>query len=182
MAYPSPRQLQLRRGNTATISTYTGPLGEIIHIDITNQGSGYSNGYLTFTNGGGQVTQLTITSAGSGYENGYVTFSGTDEAIPAVANVEVYASNGAIRTLTFISGGFYSGVPTALPDSNQHRVVYANGVSIIAGGEGYSNGWLVFSGGSPLRDANVAVEVFPSNGAIRTLTVNDSGLDRKSVV
>ena len=43
----------------------------------------------------------TITAGGSGYENGVMTFSGTDEAIPAIANVEVFNSNGTIRTLTF---------------------------------------------------------------------------------
>ena len=167
---------EIRKINTIVSNTSLLTTSNISNLAIANAGSGYSNGYLVFANGGGQVTSLTITAAGSGYENGFVTFSGTDEAIPAVANVEVFASNGAIRTLTLVSGGLYSGKPVAIPDSNQHRVVYANGISILTRGEGYSNGWLVFSGGSPLRDANVAVEVFPSNGAIRTLTVNDSGL------
>ena len=167
---------ELRTINTIVSNTVLLTTSNITSLTIANSGSGYSNGYLVFSNGGGQITSLTVTANGSGYENGTVVFSGTDEAIAAVANVEVYAANGAIRNITFISGGLYSGVPIALPDSNQHRVVYANGISVVSRGEGYSNGWLVFSGGSPLRDANVAVEVFPSNGAIRTLTVNDSGL------
>ncbi len=167
---------ELRTINTILSNTTILTSSNISNLTIANAGSGYSNGYLVFSNGGGQVTTLTITAAGSGYENGFVTFSGTDEAIAAVANVEVYASNGAVRTLTLVSGGLYSGTPIAIPDSNPHRVVYANTITINAQGEGYSNGWLVFSGGSPLRDANVAVEVFPSNGAIRTLTVYDSGL------
>ena len=167
---------EIRKINSIVSNTTLLTSSNISNLTIANSGSGYSNGYLTFTNGGGQVTQLTITSAGSGYENGYVTFSGTDEAIPAVANVEVYASNGAIRTLTLVSGGLYSNTPTAIPDSNPHRVVYANGITVITRGEGYSNGWIVFSGGSPLRDANAFIEVFPSNGAIRTITVYDSGL------
>jgi len=167
---------ELRTINTIISNTTLLTSSNITSLTIANSGSGYSNGYLVFADGGGQVTQLTITAAGSGYENGFVTFSGTDEAIAAVANVEVYASNGAVRTLTLVSGGLYSGTPVALPDSNPHRVVYANTISIINEGEGYANGWLVFSGGSPLRDANAAVEVFPSNGAIRTITVYDSGL------
>lgn len=167
---------ELRTINTIISNTSLLTSSNISSLTIANSGTGYSNGYLVFSNGGGQVSGLTITAAGSGYENGFVTFSGTDEAIAAVANVEVYASNGAVRTLTLVSGGLYSGTPIAIPDSNPHRVVYANTITINAQGEGYSNGWLVFSGGSPLRDANVAVEVFPSNGAIRTLTVYDSGL------
>lgn len=167
---------EIRKINTIVSNTTLLTSSNISSLTIANSGSGYSNGYLTFTDGGGQVTSLAITYAGSGYENGFVTFSGTDEAIAAVANVEVYASNGAIRTLTLVSGGLYSGVPIAIPDSNPHRVVYANTITITAQGEGYANGWLVFSGGSPLRDANAAVEVFPSNGAIRRITVNDSGL------
>ena len=167
---------ELRVVNTIVSNTVLLTTSNISNLRIANSGSGYSNGYLQFTGGGGQVQSLTITYPGSGYENGVVVFSGTDEAIPASANVEVFAANGGIRTLTLLSGGFYSDVPLAVPDSNQHRVVYANGISITSRGEGYSNGWLVFSGGSPLRDANVSVEVFSSNGGIRTLTVNDSGL------
>jgi hypothetical protein len=167
---------EIRKINTIVSNTTLLTTSNISNLQIANAGSGYSNGYLVFANGGGQVTSLAITYAGSGYENGFVTFSGTDEAIAAVANVEVYASNGAVRTLTLVSGGLYSGVPIAIPDSNPHRVVYANTITITSQGEGYANGWLVFSGGSPLRDANAAVEVFPSNGAIRTITVYDSGL------
>ena len=167
---------EIRKINTIVSNTSLLTTSNISNLAIANAGFGYSNGYLVFANGGGQVTSLSITYAGSGYENGNVIFSGTDEAIAAVANVEVYASNGAVRTLTLVSGGLYSGVPIAIPDSNPHRVVYANTITITSQGEGYSNGWLVFSGGSPLRDANAAVEVFPSNGAIRSITVYDSGL------
>jgi hypothetical protein len=156
--------------NTSLITT-----SNVTQLTIANAGSGYSNGYLVFSNGGGQITSLTITNAGSGYENGFVSFSGTDEAIPAVASVEVHASNGAVRTLTLVSGGLYANTPIALPDTNPHRVVYANGITINARGEGYSNGWLVFSGGTPLRDANVRLIVHP-NTVINTVQVIDSGL------
>lgn len=156
--------------NTSLITT-----SNVSNLRIANAGSGYSNGYLAFSEGGGQVTSLTITANGSGYENSSITFSGADEAIPAVANVEVYASNGAIRTITLISGGLYANTPIAIPDSNPHRVVYANGISISVRGEGYSNGWLVFSGGTPLRDANVRLIVHP-NTVVNTVEVIDSGL------
>jgi hypothetical protein len=170
---------EVRKINTIVSNTTLITTSNIANLLIANAGSGYSNGYLIFANGGGQITSLTVTANGSGYENGVMTFSGTDEAIPAVANVEVHASNGAIRTVTLISGGLYANAPFAIPDSNPHRVVLSNSISIISAGEGYSNGFLIFSGGTPSptgRDANVSVEVYPSNGSIRSFTVNDPGL------
>lgn len=166
---------EIRKINTIISNTSLITTSNISNLRIANAGSGYSNGYLVFSNGGGQITSLTITSRGSGYENGVMTFSGTDEAIPAVANVEVFNSNGAIRTLTLVSGGLYANKPIAIPDSNPHRVVYANGISISVRGQGYANGWLVFSGGTPLRDANVRLIVHP-NTVVNTVEVIDSGL------
>lgn len=147
----------------------------ISNLKIASAGSGYSNGYLVFSNGGGQVTSLTLTNKGSGYDNGSINFIGTDEAIAAVANIEVFSSNGAIRSISLISGGLYSSLPIATPNNNPHRVLYANGISMTNPGQGYSNGWLVFSGGDPLRQANVRVIVHP-NTVINTFVVNDSGL------
>ena len=165
------RKINTILSNTALITTLN-----VSQITIgENRGDLYSNGYLVFSGGGGQVTSLTITAAGSGYENGTITFSGTDEAVPAVANVEVFASNGVIRYVTLISGGLYENAPTVLPDSNPHRVVDANSIRINVRGQGYSNGYLVFSGGSPLRDANVRLIVHP-NTVVNTVEVIDSGL------
>jgi hypothetical protein len=157
----------------------------VSNLRIANSGSGYSNGYLVFSNGGGQITSLTITNAGSGYDNGVITFTGTDESIAAVANIEVFNNssglmppgtvNGAIRTITFVSGGLYASKPVATPNNNPHRVLYANGISMTNPGQGYSNGWLIFTGGGPSRQANVQVIVHP-NTAINTFVVNDSGL------
>ena len=166
---------EIRKINTIVSNTSLITTSNISNLQIANAGSGYSNGYLTFSNGGGQITSLTVAANGSGYENGFVTFSGTDEAIPAVANVEVYASNGAIRTLTLVSGGLYANMPIAIPDSNPHRVFGANSIAITVRGEGYSNGWLVFSGGSPLREANVRLIVHP-NTVVNTVEIIDSGL------
>jgi len=166
---------ELRKINTIISNTALITTSNISNLRIANVGSGYSNGYLEFSNGGGQVTSLTITAAGSGYENGTIAFTGTDQTIAAVANVEVFASNGAIRTLTLISGGLYANTPIATPDTNPHRVVDANSVVINVRGQGYSNGWLVFSGGSPLRDANVRLIVHP-NTVVNTVEIIDSGL------
>ena len=164
------RKISAILSNTQLITS-----SNISNLRIANSGSGYSNGYLVFSNGGGQVSSLTITYPGSGYDNGSIIFRGTDEAIAAVANVEVYPSNGAIRSISFVSGGLYASKPIALPNNNPHRVVYANSLVMTNPGQGYSNGWLVFSGGTPLRQANVQVIVHP-NTVINTFVVNDSGL------
>jgi len=96
MAYPSPRQLQLRRGNTTTISSYTGPLGEVI-INTDNWGlyvqdgttagghlvsgggggwTGGGGGQQTNANdvggGGGSYSQLPATQIGYNRGQGYV--------------------------------------------------------------------------------------------------------------
>jgi len=166
---------ELRKVSHIVSNTKIVTESNVSNLRIANVGSGYSNGYLVFSNGGGQVTSLTISNPGSGYENGSIVFSGTDESIRSVANVEVHASNGALRNITFVSGGLYSDKPIALPDTNPHRVLYANGITITNRGQGYSNGWLQISGGSPLRDANVQLIVHP-NTSINTVVIIDSGL------
>jgi len=166
---------EMRKISSVLSNTELITSSNVSNLRIANSGSGYSNGYLVFSNGGGQVTSLTLTYPGSGYDNGFISFTGTDEAIAAVANIEVYPSNGAIRTISFVSGGLYGSKPVATPNNNPHRVLYANSLAMTNPGQGYSNGWLVFSGGSPLRQANVQVIVHP-NTAINTFVVNDSGL------
>jgi hypothetical protein len=166
---------EIRTVNSVVSNTSLLVSSNVNDIWIANPGSGYSNGYLVFSNGGGTITSLTITNTGSGYESGTVVLSNADEAIPAVATV-VANSNGCLQSVTLVSGGLYSGIPIALPASDPHKVLYANSITITNPGSGYSNGFLNFTGGAPIRPANVSVEVYNSNGAIRTLTVNDSGL------
>jgi hypothetical protein len=167
---------EIRTVNSIISNTRLLTSANITEILIANTGSGYSNGYLNIANGGGRITSLAISYPGSGYSNGILTFSYADEAIPAIANVEVYPSNGALRTVTLTSGGLYSNTPIAIPDSYPSNVVYANTITITNGGAGYSNGYLVFADGTPLRVPNASYEVYESNGAIRSITVNDPGL------
>ena len=167
---------EIRRVNSIVSNTSLLVSSNVSDIVIANSGSGYSNGFLVFANGGGTLTSLTINYAGSGYENGTVVFSETDESIPAVATVEVFASNGALRTITFTSGGLYSKLPIALPSTQPHKVLYANTITITNRGAGYTNGTFTTTGGAPLRAADISFEVFDSNGAIRSITVNDPGL------
>jgi hypothetical protein len=166
---------EIRTVNSVVSNTSLLVSSNVNDIWIVNAGSGYSNGHLLFSNGGGTITSLTITNTGSGYESGNVVLSGVDEAIPAVATV-VANGTGHLQSVTLVSGGLYSGVPIALPASSPHKVLYANSITITNPGAGYSNGFLNFTGGAPERAANVSVEVYNSNGAIRTLTINDSGL------
>ena len=166
---------EIRTVNSVVSNTSLLVSSNVNDIWIANSGSGYSNGFLVFANGGGRITSLSITQTGSGYTSGSVVLSNADEAIPAVATV-VANANGCLQSVTLVSGGLYSGVPIALPASEPHKVLYANSITITNPGAGYSNGFLNFTGGAPVRAANVSVEVYNSNGAIRTLTVNDSGL------
>ena len=166
---------EIRTVNSVVSNTSLLVSSNVNDIRIVNAGSGYSNGFLIFAGGGGRIETLTITNTGSGYESGNVVLSGVDEAIPAIATV-VANGTGHLESVTLVSGGLYSGVPIALPASNPHKVLYANTITITNPGAGYSNGFLDFVGGAPLRAANVSVEVYRSNGAIKTLTVNDSGL------
>lgn len=166
---------EIRTINSIVSNTSLLVSSNVNNILIANSGTGYSNGFLVFANGGGRIESLTITNTGSGYESGSIVLSNADEAIPAVATVVANAT-GHLQSVTLVSGGLYSGVPIALPASNPHVVLYANTITITNRGAGFSNGFLNFTGGAPLRDANVSVEVYNSNGAIRLLTVNDSGL------
>jgi hypothetical protein len=166
---------EIRTINSVVSNTSLLVSSNVNDIWIANSGTGYSNGFLVFANGGGRIESLTITNTGSGYESGDVVLSGADEAIPAVATV-VANGTGHLQSVTLVSGGLYSDVPIALPASNPHKVLYANTITINNRGAGYANGFLDFTGGAPLRAANVSVEVYQSNGAIKTLTVNDTGL------
>jgi hypothetical protein len=164
------RRIDNIASNTKIITT-----SNISGLSIVNPGEGYSNGYLVFANGGGQITSLIITNPGSGYENGSFVYSGTQEAVNAFATYEVHASNGALRSVTLSGGGLYASAPIVVPNTNPHLVLYANGISVTNPGQGYSNGWLQISGGTPLRDANVRLIVHP-NTTINTVEVLDSGL------
>jgi len=166
---------EIRTVNSVVSNTSLLVSSNVNNIWIANSGSGYSNGNLIFSGGGGRITSLSIFTSGSGYTSGTVVLSNADEAIPAVATV-VANANGCLQSVTLVSGGLYSNTPIALPASSPHIVLYANSISITNPGAGYSNGFLSFTGGAPIRPANVSVKVYPSNGAIQSLTVNDSGL------
>ena len=144
-----------RKVNSIISNTSLITSSEINQILISNTGSGYSNSYVTFANGGGKITTLSIPvgQGGSGYSDGLVLFVGADEAVPAIASISVYPSNGTINTISLsveanvYANGLYSKLPTAIPASDPDIVLYANTITIANSGEGYSNGHLVFTGG-----------------------------------
>ena len=121
MAYPSPRQLQLRRGNTATISAYTGPLGEVI-INTDNWGLYIQDGV---TQGGHLV------SGGSGN----VVITGTN-----YSNVNVHTYLGAFdgnivpSANTTYSLGSITNQWKSLYVSN--NTIYINGLALTVDGSG----------------------------------------------
>ena len=171
---------ELRVVNTIVSNTVLITSANLSDIWIANSGSGYSNGYLNISNGGGTITSLTIGYEGIGYSNGILLFTDADQSISAIANCEVFPSNGALRKVTLTKGGLFSNRPIASPDSYPANVIYANTITITNPGAGYSNGFLNFSDGDPLRIPRVNIEVYPSNGGIRTILTTgiDPGLYR----
>jgi hypothetical protein len=168
---------EIRTINSIVSNTSLLVSSNVNDVWIVNRGSGYSNGHLVFANGGGRITTLAISGdkTGSGYQSGNVEFTGADEAIHAVATV-VANGTGHLQSVTLVSGGLYSDKPIALPVSSPHIVLYANSINITNPGVGYTSGTLSFVGGAPLRPADVSFDVHASNGAIKSITVNDSGL------
>ena len=181
---------EIRRVNSVISNTKILTSARINDINITNAGLGYSNGYVNFTGGGGRLTSATLTYPGSGYANGTLLFTGADEAIPAYATVEVFASNGSIRNIDFVSGGLYSQQPTVTfaAGNDPHKVLYANTITVTNPGAGYTNGFFDFSDANTTaitgRTANIEYTVYTSNGGInvQSFVVNDSGLFEGAVI
>lgn len=176
---------EIRKVNTIISNTTLLTIGDASNVIIANSGNGYSNGNLVFSNGGGTITSLSIRPGynGSGYSNGIILFQDVEEGIAAVANAEVYPSNGALRRVTLTSGGLYSDKPIAVPFEDPHIVFYANTITTTNPGKGYTKGKFIILGGSPTRDAKISFNVYSSNGTINTSSyvVDDSGLYETNV-
>jgi len=182
---------EIRRVNSIISNTRILTSAKINYINVANAGGGYSNGYVNFTGGGGRLTSTTLNYKGSGYANGTLLFTGADEAIPAYATVEVFASNGAIRNINFISSGLYSQAPSATLDTGNdpHKVLYANTITVTNSGAGYTNGFFNFYSDEAVanatgRTANIEYTVYTSNGGInvQSFVVNDSGLFKGEII
>ena len=165
------RKVASINSNTTLITS-----SNVSNIKITKAGSGYSNGYLTFSGGGGTVQSINILNPGSGYQNGPIVWYDADQAITAFGTVTVNGS-GAIVGTSVTNGGLFSQKPGARPFYSPHRVLTNSSITIANSGAGYANnGYLTIVGGAPYRAANVSYEVYPSNGAIKSVNVIDGGL------
>lgn len=165
------RKVASINSNTTLITS-----SNVSNIKITKAGSGYSNGYLTFSGGGGTVQSITILNPGSGYQNGPIVWYDADQAIAAYGTVTVNAM-GAIVSTSVTNGGLFSQKPGARPYYSSHIVLTNSSINIANAGAGYANnGYLTIVGGAPYRAANVSYEVYPSNGAIKSVNVIDGGL------
>ena len=174
---------EIRSINTVVSNTILLTIGEVANITVANAGNGYTNGSLVFSNGGGRITGISIRPNynGSGYSNGIIVFKNAEEGIVAVANAEVYPSNGALRRVTLSSGGLYSKKPVAEPFEDPHIVFYSNTVTVTNPGRGYRSGKFLIAGGAPTRNAEITFSVF-ANGSINpTVSVTDSGLYEANV-
>jgi hypothetical protein len=177
---------EIRTVNTILSNTIMLTIGEVANVAVANSGNGYVNGNLVFSNGGGTITGLSIRPGynGSGYSNGIIVFKNVEEGIVAIANAEVYPSNGALRRVSLTSGGLYSDKPIAEPFTDPHLVFYSNTVTVTNLGRGYTKGKLIPIGGAPVRETQISFDVYSSNGSVNSssITVSDSGLYESNVV
>jgi hypothetical protein len=122
---------------------------------------------------------VSVVDSGSGHSNGVLTFSGGSPSRAAVVRVEVYPANGSIRRVTIIDPGLYFTTPTAVLNTTPVSIssIVANTANYY--GQFITGGYLVFSGGNPVREANVKYEV-GANGVINSITINDVGLYRST--
>jgi hypothetical protein len=164
------RTVRSINSNTTLITS-----SNVSEIKINRSGSSYSNGYLTFSGGGGTVQSVDIITPGSGYQNGPIVWYDADQAIAAVGTITVDLFGRVIAT-SVTNGGLFSQKPGARPYYSAHKVITNSSITIANTGAGYINGYFTFVGGAPLRAANASYEVYPSNGAIRSVNVIDGGL------
>jgi hypothetical protein len=176
--------------------------GQVVELTITNPGNGYqpgdvvqvafSGGGATTTpiltaqlaGGGGQrVSSVTVTNGGSGYVNPTIVFSGGGGTGAAAAPAEI---GGVIRSITVTSSGSgYSSTPTVsiVGGGGTGGTATANmsgpvgggsvgGVTITAGGTGYTSPTVTFSGGGGTGAAATAVE---TGGVVTSITVTSGG-------
>ena len=119
------------------------------------------------------VSNVAIVSSGSDYANGYIIFEG-GTGFDANAIISVY-SNGAIKTVDLISGGFGYTAGDNVVANVVHLISYnIASANIINSGNYYSNGYLKIVGGSG-RDANASITTNNDTGIIESVIINSPG-------
>lgn len=131
-------------GTGAAATIVVGDIGNIVSVNITNQGSGYTNGVnisinsvsgagaiLTPTIVGGQITNLTISNGGIGYVNGNsINFTvGGAIIIPSVSRL-----TGSIESVTILnSGAGYTTAPVLTVSSATGGTgIYGNSTALLS--------------------------------------------------
>ena len=133
-----------------------------------------SNLSLTVTS---PFTHSTFVSGGGATGSGNTVFRNVSNA---VFTISPNILDGTIRNITIVDSGLYATPPTAVLNTGPVSVsaVVSNTAPDFTYGRFASNGFVIFTGGDPLINASATVEVYPSNGSIRKITVNEVGLYR----
>jgi hypothetical protein len=168
--------------NTAAISTssYT---NAVFTISTTNLPTtigplvGVLNTWpISVTDVGPNVSVIAgVTFNGASHQNGFVTFSGGDPIVNANATIEVYGSNGVIRSITVTNPGLYRSTPTATPNSVPVSITELLPLLPNFGGTGFSNGYVKVVGGGANTPANIQAFTNGTGSIIRT-QINSLGL------
>lgn len=150
--------------------------GSITSVQINNDGTGYLDSDLLFANVDHlrtyNVANIVINNAGKGYGNGRIAITGGNGRN---ANVQaVVNSDGSIISFNYTDRGT-GYLVTDNVSINVDSILSYNiaNIPINAGGDGYSNGFIRFEGGSG-RSANANVRV-NATGSIVGVTINQRG-------
>jgi hypothetical protein len=146
--------------NAANARIFVNTTGHVVNVTM------YANGLYqskpTIANVYTDLTYFenTASIAGSSYTN----------AVFSLLTYHIPTTNGPLRAIVNTQPKSISSVAANVGNPTGTIRTY-NGVA-------HTNGFVVFSGGNPIRSANASIEVFPSNGSIRSITINDVGLYR----
>ncbi len=126
MAYPSPRQLQLRRGNTVTISSYTGPLGEVI-INTDNWGLYIQDGVTAgghLVSAGGSYGNTTVKNYLNNFDGNIIPSANVTYSLGNITHQwnDLYVSNNTI---------YVGGVPLSI-DNTGNLTINGNTIPTVA--------------------------------------------------
>ena len=150
--------------------------GAIAYINLNAIGANYSYGDSIYANVESLITynvaSINIINSGIGYSNGFINLSG-GSGRNANASVTVNAI-GAIDTIIINNRGTSYSLGDVVTANADNLLTYnVNSIAIANSGSSFSNGYVIFEGGSG-RNANASVTV-NANGAIVNVTINNKG-------
>lgn len=150
--------------------------GSITSVQINDDGTGYLDSDLLFANVDHlrtyNVANIVVNNTGRGYGNGRITITGgngRNANVHAVVN-----SEGSIISFNYTDRGT-GYLSTDNVSINVDSILSYNiaNIPINAAGDGYSNGFIRFEGGSG-RSANANISV-NATGSIVGVTINERG-------